>query len=200
MNHIWSCILITLIGIAGFISFYRNKEKSTLFELGCAFGEVFLLGILLMNLLLYLSPPVQESFEIINNLYPIHLIIIGICSLGIIALSIAKWKIKQLVFVGIIVGTGIFAWNLWYFIHYADEIKIIFESTGEIGSVISRLDNLIIVLSTSILFTLIATIVLVYVTALNWQNFFNLNKKTIKKVESKKKKELNNSYNDYSLG
>ena len=193
-NHIGSSIILTYIGIILVILHYRNKERFTLFNLSCAFGQLIFLKIFTLFLLVYLSRNVQESFEIINAIYIIVLIITIICGIGIIILSIANRKEHQLISIGIILGIFVLGLTISLIILILPNFTDITRLT--VGyDLYGLLEFSLFSSFISILWILIMITLLIYVVIKNKNDIFKIAKKNgqiIEKQEDSKTHELEN--------
>jgi len=169
VNHLWSVIILTYIGIIMIISYYRNKEKYTLFSLSGAFGQLVFLKILAMNLLMYFSPQVENNNEYIN---PSHLIIllIIISGIGMLILYIANKMAHWFIFLGIILGIGILGLTIWFFIPILPDLKNLYDY-GPTGFIYIEICSFV-----AIFWILIMISLLIYNVVVNWNDLIRSNK------------------------
>ena len=167
-NHIWSVIILTYIGMIMVILYYRNKGRYTLLNLSCAFGQLIFLKIFTMNLLLYLSIEVENNNENINPSSLIILLII-ISGLGTLLLYIANKKVKQFIFLGIILGLVIIGLVIWFFIPILPNFMYLYESDT---------DGLIYIMICSfvaIFWILLMISLLIYITVVDYNELIKKN-------------------------
>jgi len=156
------------------ILYYRKKEKYSLFNVSCAFGQLAFLKFLTMFLLLYLAPSGNGSPEIINQIHLMQLIAIGFSSIGIIFLLMAK-KISFFIFSGIILGVGILVLNLWFLILILPKYEYLIPPTE--GKDFSRLlDYSLFSTYISIFWMLIMISLLIYNVVVNRNDLIQRNK------------------------